>query len=51
MRRLVCCLAALLALALAPAAHADGRRWLAGDLHVHTCFSHDVFCGPLDNPL
>jgi hypothetical protein len=32
---------------------ADAGRtgeWLAGDLHVHTCFSHDVFCGPLDEP-
>jgi predicted metal-dependent phosphoesterase TrpH len=31
-----------------PAARAG--EWLAGDLHVHTCFSHDVFCGPLDQP-
>lgn len=23
--------------------------WLAGDLHVHTCFSHDVWCGPSDD--
>ncbi|MFL5846833.1 MAG: CehA/McbA family metallohydrolase [Solirubrobacteraceae bacterium] len=39
--------AVLICLAVAPAARA---AWLAGDLHVHTCFSHDVFCGPLDQP-
>lgn len=26
-------------------------EWLAGDLHVHTCFSRDVYCGPADEPL
>src|SRR4051812_15605758 len=37
-------LAAVLALlGVAPAAQAG--TWLAGDLHVHTCFSHDVWCG------
>ncbi len=24
-------------------------EWLAGDLHVHTCNSHDVYCGPDDD--
>ena len=37
---------ALLALALAPAAPA--AEWLAGDGHVHTCYSHDAWCGPGD---
>ena len=23
--------------------------WLAGDLHVHTCHSHDAYCGPSDD--
>ena len=37
------------ALALCTPAAADGATWLAGDLHVHTCHSHDVYCGPGDD--
>lgn len=24
-------------------------EWVAGDFHVHTCYSHDVYCGPEDD--
>ena len=34
---------------LALAAPASAGQWVAGDLHVHTCFSHDVWCGPGDD--
>lgn len=34
-----------------PGAAAPSGAWLAGDLHVHSCFSGDVFCGPTDEPL
>ena len=44
---MVAALVALLVLAVAPAAGA--AEWLAGDGHVHTCYSHDAWCGPGDD--
>src|SRR4051794_19962172 len=44
MRALLCAAVVLLALAPAAAAKPPAGEWLAGDLHVHTCFSHDVWC-------
>ena len=42
-------LAALVAaVVLAPPAAA--REWLAGDDHVHTCYSHDAYCPDTDPP-
>ncbi|HEV3002729.1 MAG TPA: CehA/McbA family metallohydrolase [Solirubrobacteraceae bacterium] len=38
------------AAALAAAPPADGREWLAGDGHVHTCYSHDAYCPQTDPP-
>jgi histidinol phosphatase-like PHP family hydrolase len=34
---------------VAPQAPPPVGEWLAGDLHVHTCFSHDSYCGPDDD--
>jgi predicted metal-dependent phosphoesterase TrpH len=41
--------AAIVLALLVPAAPAAGAQWLAGDGHVHTCYSHDAWCGPGDD--
>ena len=40
---------AALLLALGTAAPASGADWLAGDGHIHTCYSHDAWCPPDDD--
>ena len=45
LRALLCCLA----LACLPVAPAAAGAWLAGDLHVHTTYSHDSWGGPGDD--
>jgi hypothetical protein len=42
-------LAAVALLFAAPGAHAKRLQWIAGDLHVHTTFSHDSYGGPGDD--
>ena len=44
MGRVTGALAAALAVALWSAAPAGAAEWLAGDGHVHTCYSHDAWC-------
>ena len=49
-RRLVAAAALCAALsAAAPAAQAAEGEWLAGDLHVHSTYSHDSYGGPGDD--
>ncbi|HEX6117383.1 MAG TPA: CehA/McbA family metallohydrolase [Solirubrobacterales bacterium] len=45
----VAAFAAALALGVATAGPAFAGEWLAGDLHVHTTYSHDSFGGPGDD--
>jgi hypothetical protein len=42
-------LLATVALLLLAAAPAHAREWLAGDLHVHSTYSHDSYGGPTDD--
>lgn len=42
-------LACLLAAAVPAGAQKASGAWLSADMHVHSCYSHDSYCGPDDD--
>src|SRR5688500_2708509 len=47
-RKAACAFTSVIA-ALVAAPAASAGTWYAGDGHVHTCYSHDSYCGPDDD--